>query len=121
MPSRSIATEAVSWPVTVAAATPPAPIAVDGDQRVGDVDGAEQAAEQVVPADVEGRAEAAGLAADDDDRGQRDRADAETRSSPPASLPVALPSPALIGACSAISPPAQAVSRTAIPYPWRSL
>ena len=49
----------------------------DRDQRVGDVDGAEQAAEQVVPADVEGRAEPAGLAAEDDDRGERDRADAE--------------------------------------------
>ena len=55
----------------------------DGDQRVGHVDGAEQAAEQVVPADVEGRAEAAGLAAEDDDRGQRDRADGEGDAAPP--------------------------------------
>ena len=76
-PRRSITTEAVSWPKTVAAATPPAPIARDRDQRVEDVEGAEEAAEQVVPADVEGRAEAAGLAAEDDDRGQRQGADRE--------------------------------------------
>ena len=83
-PSRSIATEAVSWPVIVAAATPPAPIAGDRDQGVGDVDGAEQAAEQVVPADVEGRAEPAGLAAEDDDRGERDRCRPRRRPAPPA-------------------------------------
>ncbi len=34
-PSRSIATEAVSWPAIVAAATPPAPIDRDRDQGVG--------------------------------------------------------------------------------------
>src|SRR5665811_644155 len=47
------------------------------DQRVGHVDGAEQSAEQVVPADVEGRAEPARLAAEHDDRGQGERPDRE--------------------------------------------
>ena len=74
-PSRSIATEAVSCPVMVAAATPAGADRADRDQRVGDVDGPEKPAEQVVPADVEGRAEPAGLAAEDDDRRQGERAD----------------------------------------------
>src|SRR5665811_644156 len=39
--------------------------------------GAEQSAEQVVPADVEGRAEPARLAAEHDDRGQGERPDRE--------------------------------------------
>ena len=87
----------------------------DRDQRVGDVDGAEQAAEQVVPADVEGRAEPAGLAAEDDDRAPARACRRRRRPAPPAGCPVALPSPALIGACRAIRPPATAVSRTARP------
>ena len=61
----------------VAAATAPAPIELTAMSAQSDVGGTERATEQVVPAHVERLRDPAGLARDDHDQREQNRADAK--------------------------------------------
>ncbi len=114
-PMRSMTTRGGQLAVTVAAATPPAPISSTSVERGEDVCSSQQAADQVVPARVGRARRRRPPCRSASRRPPAPRCQRRTRPGPRRIRRCSLPRPALIGACSASSPPTAAISSTATP------